>query len=775
MIQTTSIKLIIRNWRRNKLFTFTAILSLVIGFACCNLLTAFVINEWKISNSSIDNDRIFALKTDNPMTLETTKEKSSWIMKKVPPLFKKRYPEINSYCRFNTVYSEAIFKSNGFKTNDIHFLQADKTIRDFFKVPIVVGNLSKTLSSPDEVAITKSWAQKVFGTADIIGEVLEMEEDKSLKKITTVIDDSYTASFISYDVLLPFNNEEFWGGVTFLKLNEANALANLQQKIDNDIKELPKFTNDCNYYLQPLTDFYFDKSESQTNWTFLLKRDSLFVKVGIFAALAILFVACFNFINLYMVRLFKSNTNNSIQRLLGASYWQLQKHILLESFITTFVGFCASLVVVILSLPIFNNLFSAHLSLSFLLDKTVILIYLLLITILTIIPTIYLGIKFKEKGFGKLLNTNSSNVKTVFSNTLITIQFGFSILLIIAAVLYMRQLNFISETANVNPNVIEIQGEDIPDIEFKTFKEQVNNLAHVEASSTANNSYLNAWLVLGDDNVATLGYNMDCDFMKVHNIHLIKGEGYSINSEANQNQGIVNETFLKKYQLDSPIGKNIEIGGNHIQIVGVVKDFHTEPFSKKVQPTIIMPYKPADDIFKTINIKFHKGIHKQEALSSLEVLWNTNFPNKNFTYSFPADDFKALHKDYDNLAEMIGFFTVISFLLTAFGLFGIACYTVEYRTKEIGIRKVNGAKTSEILSLLNKGFIKWVVLAFIITCPIAFYIMRNWLENFAYKTEFSWWIFAIAGISALGITIITVSWQSWKAATRNPVESLRYE
>ncbi len=771
------IKQILRNWKRNKLFSFTAILSLTVGFACCNLLAAFVINEWQISNGSPDNERIVVLKTDNPMTLETTKEKSSYIQQQIPPIFKERYPEVKSFCRMQTIWEQPVFKSDNYKTNEVNLLQADKDINQFFTIPILAGDLQKTLSTHGEVAITESWAIKAFGSSDVLGKTFMIEDgnETSLQKITTVIDDSYTASFITFDVLFPLNEEMYFGGVTFLKLRDSESMASLQTKIDNDLKELPRFTDDCKYYLQTLHEYYFDKSETQTSWQFLLKRDSLFMNVGIFAALAILFIACFNYINLYMVRLFKSGTNNSIKVLLGANTWQLQKHILLESFIATIIGFTASLILVLLILPLFNQLFEAHLSSSFLLDKVVLQFYGLLIVLLTFIPAIFLSIKLREKKLSGLKPVNHGKAKAAFSNTMVSVQFGFSVLMIIAAIIYTQQLNFISETANINPNIIEIEASGISESKLKTFKEQATKLACVEASTITSTSFLNTWGALDDDGVPILVYNMDNDFLKVHNMVLTQGEGFTDNNEENVNQAIVNETLIKKYNLDSPIGQNIELLGKDIYIVGVVKDFYTEPFNVKVKPSMIQPYKPNKMGFNIIQAKLADNMQRQAALSELEKLWGTHFSDKPFSYSYPAVAYNALHKDHRKLADIISFFTIISFLLTGFGLFGIAWYIVEFRTKEIGIRKVNGAHISEVLVMLNKDFLKWVVIAFVIATPIAYYAMHKWLENFAYKTELSWWIFALAGLLALGIALLTVSFQSYKAAVRNPIESLRYE
>ena len=249
-----------------------------------------------------------------------------------------------------------------------------------------------------------------------MGETFIFEEgnEKSVQKITAVIDDSYTASFITFNVLFPFNEKNFWGGVTFLKLRDSEAIPSLLQKLDSDLEELPKLTDDCKYYLQSLREFYFDKSETQTSWPFLLKRDSLFITIGTVAALAILLVACFNFINLYLVRLYKSASSNAIQKLLGASLGHVQKQILLESFVATLLGFGISLVLVLAALPSFNKLFGARLSISFLLDRSVLIFYFILIVILTFIPAIYLGIKFRKRGFNNLLNANSGSLKAGF-------------------------------------------------------------------------------------------------------------------------------------------------------------------------------------------------------------------------------------------------------------------------------------------------------------------------------------------------------------------------
>ena len=263
--------------------------------------------------------------------------------------------------------------------------------------------------------------------------------------------------------------------------------------------------------------------------------------------------------------------------------------------------------------------------------------------------------------------------------------------------------------------------------------------------------------------------------MQTHNFNLKEGEGFTENETLESKKVIVNQTFINKFGINEPIGKLLPVTDKSLSIKGVIADFYSEPFSKSVKPTIIYPLSNKEENdFKVLQLRLNRDLIAP-TVNELKKIWEATFPNTIFNYTFIRDDFRQLHSNYSKVASIVSFFTIISIFLTGFGLFGMTWYSVERRTKEIGIRKVNGAKISEILILLNRDFVKWVAIAFVIATPIAWYAMHKWLENFAYKTELSWWIFALAGLLALGVALVTVSWQSWRAATRNPVEALRYE
>jgi putative ABC transport system permease protein len=776
MFSKTNLILILRNWKRNKILSSISILSLVIGLVCSNLLIAFVANEWQISEGSPDKNRIFLLKSDNPMD-EQNKEKTSFILPKLPPLIKERYPEVENYCRFQNVDDNSVFEAGDFISDKIFFVRTDKNLGDFFNLPSLAGNVEKTLSNPGEAAITTSIAKLIFGSTDVLGKSFTVEERdvKSLYKITSVIDDSKTASFLKFDILLPLNLNTYFGGVTFVKLDAETSSASVLAKMKDDSKILPRLTETCQYYLQPLTDVYFDTSETQSSWKFMMHRDKSFLYISIIAAIAILLISSFNYVNMYLVRIFKNEKNISIQKMLGANENQLRLQLISETFLAVVAAFLLSFGFVVLLIPVFNSIFGAHISVAFLATGKVVAGYLILILLLTVIPSSYLLLRIGRSPFSHLFKTNSPHFKTRIANSMVALQFTFSIILIIGAMLYSKQLHFISKTANIDKNIIEINANGLPSLKLKTFKNEITRLNGINSATISSTGFLNAWTMLGDDNVAILSYNFDSDFMKTHGFTLKSGEGFSKNEPSGGKQILVNETFVKKFGINDPVGKQLPAFDKSLTIKGVIADFHTESFNKLVKPTIIAPFNfEKDNDLQVIQLQL-ANIGLAPALAEIKSKWEANFPDKVFNYTFIHDEFNQFHSNYTKTAKIISFFTLISIFLTAFGLFGITWYSIERRIKEIGIRKINGANISEILLLLNKDFVKWVGLAFVVATPFAYYAMHKWLQNFAYKTELSWWIFALAGLLALGIALLTVSWQSWRAAMRNPVEALRYE
>jgi putative ABC transport system permease protein len=618
---------------------------------------------------------------------------------------------------------------------------------------------------------------KVFGRTDVLGQSFSIStlQDESNFTITSIIDNSATQSFLKYDILLPINSKTFRGGVTFVRLDKESSKEKILSKMKKDKELLPRLSEECQYYLQPISEAYYDTSEILQAWKFIVHRDKSFINIGILAALCILLISCFNYINMYMAQLLKSEKSIGLQSLLGADKAQLRFHLFFETSMTILIGFLFSIGLVIVMMPTINSIFDAHVTSNFLFSKWVLLYYIVLMVLLTIIPSAYLFFKLKQKPLTLLNRHFIPHRKTQFTNGMVVVQTIISIILIVGTIVYSKQLSYIAETANIDNNLIEIKANNLPTEKLKAFKDEIISLPNIGAGTISASSYLTGIVRTYEDHSQQTLYAVDNDFITTHNLSLIYGEDFTTDFNSNKNKVIVNETYIKSNSIVDPIGKPLSAKEPKKTISGVVVDFYNEPFSNRVKPITIYPisYYPYS-YGQVLQLRLDPNNFPQ-TISVIQNKWQTFFPDRPFDYDFIKDKFESLHIKHAKTATMIRFFSLISIFLTAFGLFGLISYSTKKRTKEIGIRKVNGAKISEILAMLNKDFVKWVALAFVIATPIAYYAMNKWLENFAYKTELSLWIFALAGLLALGIALLTVSWQSWKAATRNPVEALRYE
>ncbi|MGV8947601.1 MAG: ABC transporter permease [Lutibacter sp.] len=775
MFSRINLNLIIRTWYRNKTISIIALLSLILGIASCNLLVGFIINEWQISKESVDSSRIFLLRTD--LQVDEQLEKSSYIFPELPSLLIDKYPEIESYCRFQS-FDNLILESNNFKSNDQLILSADNSIVDFFKFSEINGSLAETLSKPNEIAITYSLEKKIFGKENALGKPLTIsnENSKTVYKITSIIDDSKIKSLLKFDVLLPLDMKQYFGGITFLKLKNYNSAETLLKKLKTDISSLPRMTPTSNYYLQDFSSVYFDKSETLTDWEFLLRRDISLIRVSIFSAITILIIACFNYINMMLVLYFKNKKNRVIKKVLGAKNKQLQLQIISENFIAVIISFILSFGIIGLILPTFNTIFNGHLTMSIFLNINVLLVSVALIFILTIVPSIFI--------FSNLVNDSSvysdkekiSKLKSKVVKSIVIVQFTTSIVLIIASFVSYNQLKYIFNKGNFSENIIEIKSSQKSFTELNTLKKEINKITGVVSGTISTSNFFNSWLISIKGNTSqVLYYNFDADFIKTHNLTLKSGNPFPESTNGFNENIIVNEAFVESFNLKNPIGTTIPFNNKNHTITGIIKDFHTEPFSKNIKPTVIGSLNNNLDYrYSVIQFKLEDALI-EPTLNEIKKLWIEMYPNEIFSFVFIKDEFNSFHQDYFRLYKIVRFFTIISLLLTIFGLFGTAFYFIESRTKEIGIRKINGATITQILSLLNKNFIKWVGVAFVIAVPVSWYFMSKWLENFAYKITLNWWIFAISGIIALIIAVLTVSWQSFKAATKNPVNALRDE
>ncbi len=357
------------------------------------------------------------------------------------------------------------------------------------------------------------------------------------------------------------------------------------------------------------------------------------------------------------------------------------------------------------------------------------------------------------------------------------------IVLLISVLVISRQNRFLlnHELGFNKENIVTVfADEEFLNNELEGFKQDVKRLASVRSVSLTSQTVgrwltQNGYQIEGQQERTMLNVlYTDTDFLECFGVDLVEGRNFNSNNSLDKDAILINQQLVKKSGWDSPLDKTLDRNGK-LKVIGVVRDFNFASLENSVNPILIMS-NPAWDGWGYYNVNIRMQTSDiQGLINQLDHLWRDRFPETPFKISFLDDELASNYESVKAQQKIISFFSLLAVLIALVGLFGLTVFTTQTRIKEIGIRKVNGAKISEVMTMLNKDFVKWVLIAFVVAAPVAWYVMHKWLESFAYKTELSWWIFALAGLLALGIALLTVSWQSWKAATRNPVEALRYE
>jgi putative ABC transport system permease protein len=474
--------------------------------------------------------------------------------------------------------------------------------------------------------------------------------------------------------------------------------------------------------------------------------------------------------------------------MMGARRTQLLNQFLGESVLLALIATTFAIVLVVLFLPAFNNLMNTKLSLNLFenIDLFIILLVLsLFIGLLAgifpskVIATIKPIVILNKIG----LSGNRTN-RFSMRNVLVVVQFAIAIILITLTILVKSQMDYISnkDMGYDKEHIVTIStlNHSIKQ-NIETIKSELLKNPNILSVATSHNLPNNIntftvpdWLCITPDSCISINYNeTDFSFIDLYNIEIVEGRNFSKDYSSDKNGAfLINESAAKTGVWDSAIGEEIDHwDGTKGKIVGVFKDFNSESVHSAIAPLYIFL---DEGNFDYVSIKIDaKNI--PATISSIETVFKECSPNYPFQYSFFDELFNRTYLAERRQGTIFSYFAFIAIIISCLGLLGLATYLAENRTKEIGIRKVNGAKISEILVMLNKDFIKWVAIAFVVATPIAWFVMNKWLENFAYKTTLSWWIFALAGLLAVAIALLTVSWQSWRAATRNPVEALRYE
>ena len=789
------LKIALRSIKKQKAYSLINIIGLTVGIAVFLLIGLYVKHELSFDRYHENASQIYRVVRGENNNIETGYSTTS------PPLaaaLKKEIPDFVQTARIANV--ENILVSH----NEKHFAEdklfwADNEIFDIFSFDFLKGNKSTALSDPLGVVITESTARKYFGDADPLGKTLSINWGADFT-VSAVVEDMPANSHFSMDLIAPIqkffqvtgNDESKWTSnyvYTYALLHEdanptlvENKIGEFENKYFSGYFEdkVPRF-----FYLQAITEIHLHSHRRQE-----LEANSDFKGVLIYltAGILILLIACINYINLTTAKSSERFKEVGMRKVLGAKKVHLLKQFMGESFVMAFIAMLLSFGVVQTTLPGFNSLMKTQLSLN-LIDQPEIILYLLLLALTVGLLAGFFPSRIISgmKPLGILNRVGfSGKERHVFStrNVLVVMQFSVSVILIILTIGVGKQLEFIQgkDMGYSKEQIVTVKSIDgsirknIQSIKNELLKHP--NILNVAASESLphniSNSTVPDWLCFADGSCTSTYYNeADYDFLDLYGIDIVEGRNFSRDFASDRNGVfIVNEALVKTGIWENPIGQEIDHwNGAKGKVVGVFKDFHSQSLHSEIAPLYIYL---SEANFSNISVKVGAG-NISSTIAYIENTFRQFSPDMPFQYSFFDEEFEQVYKTEQRQGKIYSYFSYIAIMISCLGLFGLATYIAEKRRKEIGVRKVNGAKVSEVLIMLNKDFIKWVLIAFIIATPVAYYAMNKWLENFAYKTTLSWWVFALAGFMALAIALLTVSWQSWKAATRNPVEALRYE
>ncbi len=802
------IKTAFRSLLKNKGFTAINVLGLALGLATCLLIVFYVFDELSFDKYNVNADRIYRLNND----IKFGGNEGSYAVAPAPAAaaMKADFPEVEQVARFRFQGGNQVKKGN----HDIQensMVYADPTIFAVFTLPMISGDPKTALKYPHTIVITEKIAEKYFNTTNAVGKVLTFN-DTALYKVTGVIKNVPSQSHFHFDFFismptLPESRENAWFSNnfnTYLLLRpgaDVNALkAKLPQFMHRhggpqlqDILHLTfdKFEQSGNYFrfsLIPLTGIHL-RSNSQAE----LEGNGNIQTVYIFAAIAvlILLIACVNFMNLSTARSANRAKEVGVRKVLGSARKYLIAQFLTESIIVTLVGAIIAVFAAWALLPVFNNLSGKDLAIT-----PHILLWLLpsLFVFIIVIgclagsyPAIYLS-SFQpiEVLKGKLA---AGFKNSVLRNVLVVGQFVISIGLIIGTLVIYNQLKYI-ENKNIGFNrdhILTVWDTWTLGNKAKIFKQEVKKLSGVESVTMTgylptdganNNSSVFKDPVLDQKRaVLTSTWFVDEDYIPTLGMKIVAGRNFSAQMSTDSTAIIVNESAAKLLAFPDPLNQNLYVPQDNMakimkpfHIVGVVKDFNFKSLRENVTPMILFNSQDRG----ALNIRM-KSADIKALIDQVKAKWVGFSPNHEFNYSFMDQDFDKLYRTEQRTGGIAVAFTSLAVIIACLGLFGLAAYAAEQRIKEIGIRKVLGADVSNIVGMLSKDFILLVLIAIVIAVPVSWYFMHKWLQGFAYHQNVQWWIVTVAGLGAILIAFVTISFQSIKAALTNPVKSLKTE
>jgi len=794
------LKITLRNIKRYKGYAFINTAGLAIGMACCLLIVLYIQSELSFDRYHEKADRIYLLKRHG---LYGGKELTSSSNNALSAVYmKKDFPEIENTVRIGFMPDPAVrYKNKKFYVDRTLF--ADDSFLEIFTYPMLKGDPKTALKSPFSVVITEEIANKYFGDEDPIGKSLRFN-NKDNYTVTGVVENVTRNSHLLFDMLCsfqtlysqnpkghPFLNDFIANNFrTYILLQKGASPNALETKFPEFIEKhggnrLKFIGSTMEYFLMPLTKIHLHTPLSGVKTGI---GSILYIYIFSLIAVIILIIACINFMNLATARSAKRAQEVRMRKVLGAVKWELVRQFLFESFFYSFFALFLAIGLTEIALPTMSSVVGYELSLDYF--KMLWLMPAFLgITIFVgfaagSYPAFYLSAVQPVRVLKGGVKTGNKN--SLFRSVLVVVQFAASVTLIIVTVIIVRQLAYMK---NKNPGFNKEQVVVLPfrDEELrkslgtiKTELKSYSGIINIAVSSDipGQNPQYNQKHPEGFPfNQPQLMYdlNVDEDFISTMGMEIIEGRDFSKEFGGEQKAAIINETAAKQFGWENPVGKRIGGYRGLKTVVGIVRDYHQLPVSREIKPLYIrIDPKDKYNPYRMLSVKIAPG-NISRTINFIETKWNEIYPNHPFDYFFLDESFGEQFREIERTKKLTSYFSGLAIFIACLGLYGLASFMAEQRTKEIGIRKVLGATTSGIVYLISRDLTKMVALANAIAWPVAYLLMRKWLTSFPYRVNITVLTFLFSGIVVLIIGVATVSYQSIKAGLTDPVDSLKYE
>ncbi|MCB9265812.1 MAG: ABC transporter permease [Lewinellaceae bacterium] len=811
-------------WRqafKYKGYSLLNILGLAIGITSCLLILQYVAREWSYDTFHPKADNIYRLRLDSYQNGRLAYQ-SATVFPAFAPTMKEEMPEVVDACRLHDAEMVITNPENNVKFAEKKGYYADPSFLKMFGLELLYGTSAKALDGPDKILLSESMARRYFGQVEVLGRHLINKGQDLFQtyEVSGVFKDYPANSHLAIDYLVSYQTlgkviRQVWGDTT--NATETNwgwydFYTYLELHPDTDVEQfreqLPSFvdkhinaprrerggSNTANAIdIIPLKDIHL---YSNVNQEAEVNGSGWAVSVLFASAFFILLIAWVNYVNLATARSLERAREVGLRKVLGAGRRQLIGQFLLESFILNLTAFVLALGLVQLALPLFNSLLGQKLAFTLAGRPQFWAVALAVFAGGTLVAGLYPA--FVLSGFrpltvlrGQLKNASEG---MLLRKGLIVFQFAASIALVVGTIVVFQQVRFmrqqnlgvnISQTLVLNgPTTVQ---DSLYEGRLQPFKNDIMNIPGVKSITAS--SYVPGdeiywtngvqWMRRdGQEALSSTVYTQGVDetFLEAYGLPLVAGRNFAPGRGTEEGSCLLNETAVGLLGFPSAveaIGEQVRRGGDTLAVIGVTKDFHHLGLQKPIQPIIFL-YRPNSRGYYSLRVEPAAG-NMQSTIAAVQRQWYTHFPDDPFSYFFLNEFFGRQYQADVLFGKIFGFFALLAILVAALGLFGLSSYNVVQRTKEIGIRKVLGASVSGIVRLLSEDFLKLVGLAILVAIPVAWYVMEEWLQNFAFRISIGWWVFLLAGGLALLIAFLTVSVQSVKAALSDPVKALRYE